>query len=144
MANIQKRDFKDSAVKRAVDICGGPRFAAAYCEVTQEAVYQWLVLGEVPRTKFAVRLSGETMRRGKPVSVAELCGEEHVEAPLFSDPTFLDRQAATLTAAAKRLPQRVLDGSAAPRALNARRRKLPNRGVYNTAARLVGTKVSNG
>ena len=76
----RKRKVAAGAVQEAVTAVGGPKWAAAYCDVSQEAVYQWLELGHIPRGRFAVLLARATLKHGRPVSVDRLVGLDDDEA----------------------------------------------------------------
>lgn len=97
-----------TGVAQAVEAVGGVGYAAAYCEVTQEAVYQWLDKGFVPGTVAAVRLARATLMAGKPVSIPALAGLEEQHKPTGTD----GRAAAQKGGKASRTSPRILSSAA--------------------------------
>lgn len=83
-----------TGIARAVDAVGGIGFAAAFADVSQEAVRGWLEKGEVPLTKYAIRLSRATMAHGKPVSIEALAGMAEETVPTGTDGARLRRRSA--------------------------------------------------
>ena len=84
MAN---RNFRrDTEVWRAVQAVGGPKWAAAYCDVHQESVNGWLERGLVPTARYAILLAEEAMRRGIRVSLRLLAGMDADPAKPPSEP----------------------------------------------------------
>ncbi len=81
----QKRQFpEDTEVARAVAAVGGASWAAAYCDVTREAVYQWLERGFIPSARYAVLLAEAAIAKGYRASLRLLAGLD--AAPAGSGP----------------------------------------------------------
>lgn len=85
MGRNRSRTWDASPLADAVETVGGIKFAAAYCDVTEEGIVIALQRGYLTNARAVICMAEETLRRGKPVSMKALAGMEQTQTPPRTD-----------------------------------------------------------
>lgn len=82
MGRRRIRSWSPSPLSGAVETVGGVKFAAAYCDVTEEGMVLALQRGYLTNARAVILLAKETLRRGRPVTIEALAGLNGDGSPL--------------------------------------------------------------